>query len=174
MNPEPPPPGYRQFAVLIPLVKRDDEDHVLLIKRLERPDDPYSGQVCLPGGAHEASDASLTACALREAEEEVGISPAQVEILEEINWQETSLGHRVKAFAGRVRAPLEIRLSPTEVEKVLYLPVRNVDRDLFQVRGQWRDATHHMHTVLTFQLDGHEVWGLTARILYAYFCGDGR
>ena len=63
------------------------------MKRPERETDPYSGQVCLPGGALEIDDASLLDCALREADEELGIPAHSVEIISELQWQETGFKH---------------------------------------------------------------------------------
>ena len=157
------------FAVLIPLLERDGEERILLIKRPEHPRDHYSGQVCLPGGALEADDASLADCALRETREEVGIAPSQVELFAELGWHETSLRHRVKPFAGRVRPPYRVVPRPEEVETTLYLPVDRASREMFEERGRWRGPDGEERTILSFQLDGHQVWGLTARILYSFF-----
>ena len=76
----------RRFAVLLPILAHDDGPRVLLMKRPERETDPYSGQVCLPGGALEVDDTSLLDCALREAGEELGIPAHSVEIISELQW----------------------------------------------------------------------------------------
>ena len=155
----------RRFAVLLPLLAHDDGPRVLLMKRPERETDPYSGQVCLPGGALEVDDTSLLDCALREANEELGIPAYSVEIISELRWQETGFKHEVKPFVGWIHNPPEIRPNPDEVEHVLYLPVSLIAPELFQERGTWTDAGGAKRELLTFRLDGYEVWGLTARIL---------
>ena len=157
-----PPP--REFAVLVPFLDHAGERCILLTKR-PQGQGPYAGQVSLPGGAREAKDASLLETALREAEEEVGIPRGHVEVRRELDWHETRLGHRVKPFVAEVRTPCPLRLEPREVEKVLYLPARRLEPALFALRGTWRDAAGRERPIYTFDLDGCEVWGLTARIL---------
>jgi 8-oxo-dGTP pyrophosphatase MutT (NUDIX family) len=158
--------------VLVPILEHAGEPHVLLTKRpgtLDR----YAGQVCLPGGERDPADRDLLATALREAQEEVGIPSAQVEMLRELGWHETSLLHRVKPFVGRVRSPCPIVADPREVERVLYLPVGVIRPELFRPRGAWRGPDGRERIVHTFQLDGCEVWGLTARILREAFLAGG-
>jgi 8-oxo-dGTP pyrophosphatase MutT (NUDIX family) len=158
-----------EFAVILLVLERGGADHVILAKRPERASDPYSGQVCLPGGAREPGDASLAACALREAEEELGIPPARVEIIAELDWHQTSLHHRIKPFAGRVAGSSPLSPNPDEVERVLYLPLRRLRLELFQPRGVWRDRRGVEHVLHGFELDGLVVWGLTARVLHTFF-----
>ena len=158
----------RQFAVLIPILLVDAEDCVLLTKRpdtLER----YAGQVCLPGGERNESDRNLEETALRETYEEVGIPASHIEIFRELGWQQTSRFDRVKPFVGHVQTPCPIVADPGEVEHVFYLKVASITPDLFRVKGQWRDPEGKEHAVHTFDHEGYEVWGLTARILREAF-----
>lgn len=155
----------RRFAVLLPILAHEDGPRVLLMKRPERDTDRYSGQVCLPGGALEEEDAGLLDCALREANEELGIPAERVQIIAELQWQETGFRHEVKPFVGWISDPPEIRPNPGEVEDVLYLPISRLTSDLFQPRGTWTDARGEKRELLTFRLEAYEVWGLTARIL---------
>lgn len=150
--------------MLVPLLLHAGEECVLLTKRPESLT-RYAGQVALPGGAREAGDRDLRETALRETEEEVGIPRGDVEIVGELSWHETTLRHRVKPFVGRVRGPADVRPDPAEVEAVLYLPTRRLTPELFGVRGRFHDASGREHIIYTFPHEGHEVWGLTARIL---------
>ncbi len=81
--PGPWPPGRageRQAAVLVPFVGAAGEPTLLFIRRAEGLD-VHSGQVAFPGGNRDPEDAGPVATALREAQEEVGLAPAEVEVL---------------------------------------------------------------------------------------------
>src|SRR5512138_157863 len=70
--PEDDDPALRWAAVAVVLVPSPDA--VLLIRRAERPGDPWSGHMALPGGRRESGDADLVATAIREAAEELGLA----------------------------------------------------------------------------------------------------
>lgn len=72
--------GGRPAAVLIPLADYSDGARIVLVEKDARLR-THAGQVAFPGGSIEASDASPIAGALREADEEVGLSPSEVEVL---------------------------------------------------------------------------------------------
>lgn len=164
----------KRFAVLVPLILQRDEVQILLMKRPERETDPYSGQVCFPGGALESEDRDLFDCALRESGEELGIPGKSVELIAELDWQETGFRHVVKPFVGWIESPFEIRPNPGEVDEVLYLPARKVEPVLFRTRGHWNDPSGKEREILSFDLAHHEVWGLTARILeHCFISGPG-
>lgn len=65
--------GTQRAAVLVLLRKAANGNEVLLMRRSERPDDPWSGQLSFPGGHEDPGDADLMETALREAREEVGL-----------------------------------------------------------------------------------------------------
>jgi len=71
-----PEPLPRRAAVAV-LLSFQGEPEVLLMKRVDREGDPWSGQISLPGGRYEAEDRDLLATAIRETEEEVGIDLAR-------------------------------------------------------------------------------------------------
>jgi 8-oxo-dGTP pyrophosphatase MutT (NUDIX family) len=122
--------------------------------------------VAFPGGGWEEGDEDLQATALREAREEVALPPERVSVLRELEWFETTLGHRVKPFVAAVTTPVELVPDPREVERVIYLPVALLRSQPFAVRGHYRrDPDGERHAVYTLTHDGAEIWGLTARIL---------
>ncbi|HLU46535.1 MAG TPA: hypothetical protein VK116_00575, partial [Planctomycetota bacterium] len=93
--------------------------------------------------------------------------PEKVELIAEIGCHRTRLHRAVKPFAGIVREPFPLAPSPREVERVLYLPAKKLDDELFEprrvvARGQPFDS-------IGFELDGALVWGLTARVLRAFY-----
>jgi 8-oxo-dGTP pyrophosphatase MutT (NUDIX family) len=120
---EPEPPGARRAAVLMLLVPWNEEVALPLIRR---PEDgsPHGGQIALPGGAWEYPESFPEDTAVREAEEELGIPPADTEILGTL----TPLFIPVSNFtvfpvvAGRDAAPT-LRPDPSEVAGGGFVPL---------------------------------------------------
>lgn len=154
-----PHPGLRDAAVLAPLFSRGGEDWLLLTKRREDlPDHP--GQVSFPGGAREGGEGPL-ACALRETEEEIGVSAATVVPLGRLPDRLSIAGFMVAAFAGRIPEPRDLRPDAREVERVLEVPVRLL---LEESRWRFEDRTTARGTfrgIPHFDWDGPAIWGLT-------------
>src|SRR2546421_732987 len=73
--------GARPAAVSLVLVEGPRGVDLLLIRRAERPDDPWSGQIALPGGRQDPDDVDLLATAARETREETGVELASAERL---------------------------------------------------------------------------------------------
>ncbi len=109
-------------AVLVPLVNRQDGLTLLLTQRsADLPDHP--GQISFPGGRVEPDDASLTAAALREATEEVGLPAARVEVLGHMATYETVTGYEVTPVVGWVEPPFELALDASEVAEAFEVPL---------------------------------------------------
>ncbi len=108
-------------AVLIPLIERDGQVHLLMEKRPESLTQ-HKGQVSFPGGARESGDADAVATALREAHEEVGLDPADVEVFGAIDDFVTISRFRVTPVVGRIPDGYAYRPEPAEVEALLEPP----------------------------------------------------
>src|SRR2546430_1199 len=112
-------------AVLVPLINRDDGLTVLFTERSrDLPDHP--GQISFPGGRVEPEDADAGIAALREAEEEVGLSRERVTLLGRLEPYETVTGYRVTPVVGWVEPPFEIKADPVEVAEVFEVPRRQL------------------------------------------------
>jgi 8-oxo-dGTP pyrophosphatase MutT (NUDIX family) len=109
-------------AVLVPIVNRPAGLTLLLTQRnADLPDHP--GQISFPGGRVEPGDASLAHTALREATEEVGLSPENVTMLGELTPYETVTGYRVTPLVGWIEPPFELQPNPIEVADVFEVPL---------------------------------------------------
>jgi len=108
-------------SVLIPIVLRD-EPTVLLTQRTDHLTD-HPSQISFPGGRVEPDDADATATALREAEEEIGLDPARVEVLGSLPTYTTSTGFIVTPIVGLVRPGFDLKLDPFEVAEVFEVPL---------------------------------------------------
>jgi len=150
-------------AVLICLVQRPGGPGLLLTQRTAHLRD-HAGQISLPGGRAERGDASLQATALREAQEEIGLDPALVEILGELASYDTVTGFRIHPFIGWLESPFVLRADPYEVDEVFELPLAWViDPANHQRRTFRRGRMTRTYYVLPYK--NRFIWGATAGIL---------
>ncbi len=166
---DPPPRGSGGAAVLAVLRDGLEDVEVLLIQRAVRDGDPASGQVGLPGGHVEESDASLAETALRELEEEVGLTEGDLvtplRCLGLVPAPRFAL--TVAAFAAELgpagRAPRAH--NAREVAHVFWLPVAA----LRTFRLLPRDTPQGSRDMECVVFDGHVLWGFTRRVLLELF-----
>lgn len=131
-------------AVLVPIVLRPLAPTVLLTQRTAHLRD-HAGQVSFPGGRCEPDDETPMATALREAQEEVGLMPAQVEILGVLDEYRTGTGFSVTPVVGLVEPPLDLKLDDFEVADVFEPPLEfllqadNFNRHRVEYRGAMRE-----------------------------------
>ncbi len=150
-------------AVLVPIVQRESGLTVLLTQRTAHLRD-HGGQVSFPGGRCEAEDQGPEATALREAREEVGIEPAQVEVIGRLPEYRTGTGFSVIPVVGLVSPPLNLRLDDFEVAEVFEPPLdflldtANHQRHRLEIRGEMRE-----YWAMPWQ--GYYIWGATAGML---------
>lgn len=157
-------PQEIEAAVLLPLYGWPEEPGLLFTERradLRR----HAGEISFPGGRRDEADADLSATALREAQEEIGLDPARVELGERLPPTATFVtGYRIHPFVGRIPHPGELGLSPNpaEVEAVLTFSLELL-RESYAMRRLTRRGVP-IHTP-TYEVEGHLIWGATARIL---------
>jgi 8-oxo-dGTP pyrophosphatase MutT (NUDIX family) len=157
-------PTLVRAAVLVPLLRaaERDETHVVLTRRrsdLRR----HAGEISFPGGRMDPGDADLTATALREAEEEIGLDPDAVELLGALPAVSTfATGYLIHPFVGTIAAGQRWRISPREVDAVLELPLNGLRESRTRTRMERRGITFETDA---YVLDGNLVWGATFRII---------
>ncbi|EQD53085.1 hydrolase, NUDIX family protein, partial [mine drainage metagenome] len=149
-------------AVLVPMVLGRCPS-ILLTRRGEALA-RHAGQVSFPGGRIDPGDISPEAAALREAEEEIGLDPACVELAGRLHDHLTGTGFRITPILGLVPPDLALRPAPTEVEAIFHLPLATVLDPTAAERRQamWRGR---MREFWVFPHDTHYIWGATAAIL---------
>ncbi|TMI03314.1 MAG: CoA pyrophosphatase [Betaproteobacteria bacterium] len=153
-------------AVLVPLINRDDGLTVLFTERSrDLPDHP--GQISFPGGRVEPGDADAGIAALREAEEEVGLSRERVTLLGRLEPYETVTGYRVTPVVGWVEPPVEIKADPVEVAEVFEVPLAfllepaNLQRHFRMIGDTRRDY-------YAIPYGDRYIWGATAAMLLIF------
>ena len=157
-------PGAREAAVLVAMFDVDGEAAVLLTKRPETMPS-HQGEIAFPGGKREPEDASLTAAALREAREEVGLEADAVEIVAELDMIGTvASAFTITPFVGLLAAVPELRPDPREVVDAFAVPVSELLHPDAYREETW-DLFGAPRPMAFFELPGETVWGATARIL---------
>jgi len=150
-------------AVLFPIVLRPVAPTVLLTRRTDHLKD-HPGQISFPGGRVEPDDVSPAHTALREAEEEIGLVPAHVEIAGYLPEYLTSTGFRVTPVVAVVTPPFSLRLDPFEVAEAFEVPLdflldpANHRRHALHYRGRLR----HFHAMPWGE---YFIWGATAGMI---------
>jgi 8-oxo-dGTP pyrophosphatase MutT (NUDIX family) len=158
---------HRRIAAVLVPVFRDAEGRlrIVLIVRADRG--LHGGQLALPGGKADADDETLLATALREAEEEVGLSPAEVEVIAELaSVHSGPTRFEVHPFLARIPADVKWRPSEEEVVEVLTplveeLGREDVRRELLFTSARFPDGL----LVDGVPVGDHVLWGMTLRLL---------
>lgn len=155
----PPTPA----AVLLGLLAAPDGPRILLTQRTAHLKD-HAGQISFPGGRIEPHDPDPVAAALREAEEEIGLEPARVEVLGALGEYRTRTGFLIHPVVGWIEPPATFRPDPFEVAEVFEVPLAfaldpaNHRRDAYE-----RDGRRREFWVVPYE--NRYIWGATAGIL---------
>ena len=154
--------GQNDAAVLVPLYLDGGELHAVFTKRrddLRR----HAGEISFPGGRREPEDPDLLATALRETHEEIGLPPERVEILGALQPTPTFVtDYAIYPFVGRIEAGFAWVLAEAEVGRVLELPLAALRAGHSRPRLVRRGLPFRTDA---YDVDGHRVWGATARIV---------
>ena len=147
--------------MLVPLYEDADGVARLILTKRPMTMPTHAGHLAFPGGRPDHGDGGPVGTALREAEEEVGLDPATVEVigfLPAIHTVEYSL--MVVPVVGWIDGIPKLQPSPREVDKVLEPPV-----EIFMDENGWRFETWREHRIWFFDIDGEELWGATAHMV---------
>lgn len=155
--------SLRPAAVLVALWDRPAGARLILTKRASHLQH-HPGQIAFPGGKVDAGDADHATAALREAQEEIGLRPDQVQILGTLPTHETVTGFQITPVLGHIRDDFTPTPEVGEVDEVFSVPLHHVltpsnygvERRLW--RGEWR-------RFYTVPYGPYYIWGATARIL---------
>lgn len=149
-------------AVLIPIVTHP-EPAVLFTQR-SADLKHHAGQVSFPGGAADPTDASLTATALRELEEETGIGPGFVRVAGFLEAYETVTRFAVLPVVGLVAEGFALAPDAREVEAVFEVPLAFLidPANCHEERVEWQGRPRRFYA---FRYEGHTIWGATAAML---------
>lgn len=180
--------GLWDAAVLIPFVysKSVLPEIELLFevrgKNLKR----QPGEICFPGGSFEEKDCVFEETAVRETCEELGLGRGDIEIWGELDTFITHMGPVIHPFVGTLKNTEKIRLSKEEVSEIFTVPLDfflNTEPEIHEMElgdrplgdfpsglagreNAWR--TRKKYRVYFYKYGKYVIWGMTARILYAF------
>jgi len=162
-------PHYSEAAVALVLAG-EPELSLCLIRRSERPDDPWSGHMALPGGRADPADPHPEAVAEREAHEEVGLALEPRHRLGGLSHVPVRLGggdYRMilSPFVYYLGPDLpDFRIDPAEVAEAFWIPLAHLWDPANADHLEWeRSGKRLLYPAIQFR--GHAIWGLTFRVL---------
>lgn len=175
--------NFSKYAVLLPLIKKEDDIHVLFeVRSLKLRRQP--GEICFPGGRIDLQDTDEKSAAIRETMEELGIENEDISNAFPLNYLFSPFGMIIYPYVGFIEKPEKITPNSSEVEEVFTVPISyfmNNDPKIYQVHFKaepeenfpfdllpggkeynWR--TRHLEEYF-YLFETRVIWGLTARIL---------
>ncbi|MEE8350855.1 MAG: CoA pyrophosphatase [Rhodospirillales bacterium] len=150
-------------AVLVPLVTRPGGLTTLLTQRTEHLLH-HAGQISFPGGHVDPGDDTPEDTALRETEEEVGLSRAHIKTIGRLNQYVTRTGFSITPVVAMVTPPFDVTPDASEVDEVFEVPLdflldpANHQRHNREFKGQIRQF-------YAMPYEDYYIWGATAGML---------
>lgn len=158
----------RIACVLVALYPKQGDWHIVLIQRVSsNPRDRHGGQISFPGGGYEDSDGSLEQGALREANEEVGIIPEDVNLLGRLTELFIPVSNFVvHPFVGSLNYVPKFVPQISEVHEIIEVPLHALQNPANRLTTEIRLPNNiTLKNVPYFDVNGHVVWGATAMML---------
>ena len=152
-------------AVLVAITQ--EQDPKILLTRRSALMNHHAGEVSFPGGRREPGDTSNIVVALREAQEETGLNPFDVDLLGDLPIQKSKAGLLVRPVVGLIQPNIELTPQPTEIDRIFFVSLKALLASHPQPY-----AVHFKQQTVYFpslHLEGEVVWGLTARVLINLF-----
>ena len=157
------PDGLMPAAVMILLYDKDGEYCVLLNKRSQLVEH-HKGEMSFPGGAKDPTDMDFLDTALRETEEEMGVSRGDITVLGQLDDIITRTNFGVRVYVGTIPYPYPFKPSADEIAEVLEIPI-SVLQDPTNLLQDARLVDGELSITTSYACDGHVVFGATATIL---------
>lgn len=159
-----PKPPLTPAAVLVPLVLRPEGVTVLLTKRTAHLA-AHAGQISFPGGRLEPSDPDAASGALRETEEEIGLSRDRIEIIGRLDTYVVRTGFEVTPVVGLVTPPFTTARDEFEVAEIFEVPLSFVLDPKNHQRQSRVDFGGAKREFWVFPYKDYFIWGATAGML---------
>jgi len=154
----------RPAAVLLAILQGADGAQLILTKRASHLAH-HPGQIAFPGGKQEPRDTGPIAAALREAQEEIGLSAQNVQVMGLLPAHETVTGFSMQPVVGLMQRSQSFTPDPSEVAEVFTVPLGFATnlRNFRIEQRRWQGQNRYFYTV---PYGPYYIWGATARVLY--------
>jgi len=159
------PSSFRQAAVLIACVERQNGLNIILTKRADHLRH-HPGQISFPGGKLENKDTSLQQTAIREAKEEIGLDPALISIIGQLPPLMTFSRFDVTPVIAIVDNHYKTTIDSNEVDTVFEVPAAHLF-NIDQLYSQLFQFKQYSHRIFAIPYKQHFIWGVTAQIIQA-------
>lgn len=174
---------YRKYSVLLPLVEKEHEIHILFeVRSMTMRSQP--GDVCFPGGRVDQTDINEQFSAIRETSEELGIDPALIREVIPLDYLVSDQGRIVYPFVGKITSLQTMVLNEAEVAEVFTVPLAfflNTKPKTYKVHFRAEPEADFPYDLvyggknyawrgrgvdeLFYEYEGRVIWGLTAKIV---------
>ncbi|PKN87136.1 MAG: CoA pyrophosphatase [Chloroflexi bacterium HGW-Chloroflexi-8] len=155
---------FKKAAVLVLLVCIEGEWNLLFTKRSETLKN-HKGQVSFPGGAVENQDKDIISTAIREAEEEIGISESNLHIIGKMPEFLTISDFAVTPVVAVLDWPIPLVISTNEVSKVFSIPIKWLQQpNIYDERIYTLPNGFHGEVIFFKPYDDEILWGISAKI----------
>ena len=165
------PDGFRDAAVIVPLVLRDGEVHLIFNKRAANLDS-HAGQVSFPGGRRDPEDQSLLITANRELDEELSIPETQHQVLCRLPARLVISNYKVTPFVSLIYPNTQIIADPGEVAYAFEVPLSFLATPGKEVSVE-REIFGEKRTFYAWEHEGETIWGATGRIIADFLIAAG-
>ncbi len=156
-----------QAAVLVPFLNIKGDWHLLFIRRaIDRH--LHSGQVAFPGGQIEPHDPSPEFTALREAQEEIGLQPKDVNVVGKLTSLLTVTNYLITPIVGLIPHPYQFQPNPREVTRIFTIPLGWLaDKNNYKIEARSVPPPVGIVQMIYYEPYEQEVlWGASAQIVY--------
>ncbi|WP_185962547.1 CoA pyrophosphatase [Thalassomonas sp. M1454] len=153
----------KQASVLIPLTYSDDGIEIVLTKRAAHLKH-HAGQISFPGGKVEEFDNSIISTALREAHEEIGLRPADVDIVGQLKDYHTITGFNITPIVAFIPRDYPFVKDDNEVSEIFTVPFNHFinEKNHLDIEVKRKGIKHNIYFMPYLN---YNIWGATAAIL---------